>query len=68
MDVDLTTGTSGPYTDWVVETHLDGTPVRVRRTPYPEDARRILGELREAHPDLVFSTVRQHLVRTEEDW
>jgi hypothetical protein len=66
---DLTTGTRGEYNEWVIETKLGRRlAVCVDRSPYREDARRRLEELRAEHPGMVFRVVRETSTRTEEDW
>lgn len=66
---DLTTGTRGEYTQWVIETKLGRRlAVHVDSSPYPEDARLQLERLREANPQLTFRAVRETTVRTEEEW
>lgn len=67
--VDLSTGTRGAYNEWVIETKLGRRlAVCVDRSPYREDARRRLEELRAEHPGMVFRVVRETSTRTEEDW
>lgn len=66
---DLTTGTRGEYYEWVIETKLGRRlGVCVDRSPYPEDARRQLEQLRAAYPGLTFQAVQETTTRTEEDW
>lgn len=66
---DLTTGTRGDYTQWVIETKLGRRlAVCVDKSLYPEDARRQLERVRAEHPGLTFRAVRETTVRTEEDW
>lgn len=66
---DLSTGTRGEYSQWVVETKLGRRlAVCVDQSPYPEDARQQLEALRAAHPGTVFWAVRETTARTEEDW
>lgn len=66
---DLTTGTRGEYNEWVIETKLGRRlAVCVDRSPYREDARQRLEELRAERPGLVFRAVRETSTRTEEDW
>lgn len=66
---DLTTGTRGEYTQWVIETKLGRRlAVCVDSSPYPEDVQLQLERLREANPQLTFRAVRETTVRTEEEW
>lgn len=66
---DLSTGTRGEYSQWVIETKLGRRlAVCVDKSPYPEDARQQLEALRAAHPGTVFRAVRETTTRTEEDW
>lgn len=66
---DLSTGTRGEYTQWVIETKLGRRlAVCVDKSMYPEDARQQLERVRTANPELTFRVVRETTVRAEEDW